>query len=627
MAQTNETVHIYQENKLWGLMANNPITPAVYDTLIPVLNTNLFIAKKHRTSTGINSTGVITNKGKSIIPFSYLQITPSSKSFIVNKWEHNELVFGVLNQSNKVVLNVRFKEINSFYNYWVTKSASGELHLYDREGNFMTKVEADSVSISENHKSLLIHKNGKTGVFDPTGKENYLAKFRQIDYKNGSWETSLFPEWQIISTKDTIKIQADSIKIWDANYFIIGVHSNYYISHRDRKVSNTYESIQAVSSNFAIIQKASRYGVVNRAGEEIMAPSFGQMHYAKGYFYTKSNNQWSVYDSTGTKRSIFKYDSIGSVSNGLFPIKRKGKWGFMNRNGKEVVHCIYDYAANFKQGKAIIQYFGASGIVDLKGDWIVKPKDGLITDYSFNFYILKKGSVYYLKNYENQLIYFTSNQLVFKNETIYEIKDGYTNKVSSLGTLVENGANLENGNQTWQIIKIGNKYGFENTQGLLKITYRYDSLLQFSEGLAAFKLRGKWGFINKNEEIVIQPLFNKVTSFKNNRAIITLSGMKGIVKLDGSFVLTPKFESIKPIETGLWLVKENGLWGIYDSNGKIIIQPKFDQVKYIHKDLIIVIRNGMYGVMNFKGISLFPRIYDFIGYNAALRILLLKQIM
>ncbi len=623
LGQTTEGVQIYLENKLWGLENAKPITPAVYDTLIRVDERNLFIAKKH--GKGFNSTGVITSKGKIIIPFNYWQITPSANVFIVSKWEHNLVTYGVINQSNNTILPIRYEQISNFSNFWVGKLFSGELQLFNFKGAFIKQVNADSISVSNNTQYLLIHKRGKVGLIGSNGNKIFEPNYKKIGKKENRWEVEKFATWQIVNNKDTLALQADTVKLWGKNHLIVGINNNSYLTNNAKLLSKSYKSINAVSPTLAIVKSELLSGAINIEGEELMAPSFGQMYYAKGYFYTQKNNKWAVYDSLGKKRSVFNYDSIGLIANGLFPIKRNGKWGFMNREGKEVIHCIYDIEANFSKGKAIIQYFGSTGIIDLSGRWVVKPKAEKITDYSSNFYIFKKGNLYYLKNYDDELIYFTSNKLVFRNETIYQIKDGYTNRVTSLGTLVANTRTVTKGSQWWQIIKIGAKYGFEDLQGVLKITYRYDSLLPFSEGLAGFKLRGKWGYINEDEIIQIQPLYDEVNKFKNSVALVSQNGNKGLVKPNGTFILKPKFDQLSFIGNNLWLVKKNGLVGIYDASGKVIIQSKFDRINYVNSDLIIVIRNGKFGVVDSTGKSIIPRIYDYIGFDTKLKLLILKQ--
>ncbi len=625
-AQTKETTHAYQENELWGLRDLKPITPAVYDTIIAISNSPYFIAKKHRGSSAINSTGVISAKGKAIIPFSYLQIIPSTSYYIINKWEHNKLLYAVVSASNKMVLPLRFTQIKRFNNYWIAKSNKEGLSFYNLDGRFLKQVNADSAVVSANSSFLKIFKEGKIGILDAQLKQLFPPQYKTLRLKNGTWETESFEKWQLIANNDTLTFNADSVRVWNKNLAIIQLLNSHSIYANGIPISKSYTDMEIVSPHFAITRKKNLWGAISKNGIEIMPPSFGAIRFSEGYFYTRSNHKWSVYDSLGKKRSVFKYDSIGSMTNGLFPVKRKGKWGFMNRDGKEIIRCIYDMEADFKQGKAIIKYFGASGIIDLQGNWVVKPKEENITDVSFNFYIYHKQGVYYLNNYAGELIYFTSHKLLLKNETIYEIRDGYAYRVSSLGRLINNKPIESEGSESWKIIKVGDKYGFENSKGLLTITYRYDSLLPFSEGLAAFKLRGKWGFINEAEDIAIQPLYDKVKPFFNKIAIINSTNKFGLVQPNGQFILKPKFKSILRLNNNLWLVEEKGLKGVYSSSGKVIIQSKYDQIYYVNNNMIIVMRNEKYGVVNFEGKSIIPRTYDYIGFDIENQVLILKQL-
>ena len=624
-AQNEQSGNFYKENGLWGLKDEKRITPAVYDTIISIPSSELLIAKKHHSKEGINSTGVINSKGKVVIPFSYLQITPSSANFIVKKWTSGEVVYGVITQSNKVILNVRFKMIHAINNHWVASSTAHHLQLFNADGVLIKQLSADSVSITDQADFMYLYERGKVGLSNYAGVELFAPQFKSITNIDGKWKTKNFNTWQIFSASDSLSFKADSLFVWNATTQISLLNDEVHILSVNGSVGKTYKSIQVETPTLGISKKMKKFGAIGSNGQEILSPRFKRIYYKKGYFYTQKNQLWSVYDSLGNKRSVFEYDSIGEINNGLFPIKRKGKWGFMNRNGKEVIHCIYDTKANFKKSKAIIGYFGVKGIIDLSGNWVVKPSYKDITDFSYNFFIYRIGEIYYLKNYSNDLIYFSSHPLVFKDETIFEVRPNTTSEISSIGTRVIDDPTFSNASQYWQVIKISGKYGFVDINGLLKITYRYDSLLPFSEDLAAFKLRGKWGFINTDEKIIVQPHYTEVTPFKNGVSVVTAQGKMGLMSNHGKAILKPKYEAISHLKDDLWLVTEQKLIGLFNSQGKIIIQPKYDSLTYINNELIIVARKGKYGAVTIKGTSILPRIYDFIGYDYTNKVLLLKR--
>ena len=622
MGQENNSSTTYTENELWGLAVDKPITPAVYDTLISIKNSPLYIAKKHNSGNGINSTGVISNKGKIIIPLNYLQIIPSEDAYIVKQWVNREVVFGVLSKSNDVILNSRFDDIEPFGKNWITKS-QGRLQLYNTQGLILKELLADSIASTTNPNYIYTFKNGKIGLINAHGTAIYPPIYKSIDFISNEWVASDLPKWQIISSKDTTTVYADSLKIWHKDTHIIGINKRYQIVENGEPKGKTYDAINITNPSFAITTSSKLYGATHRNGQEILTPAFRNLHYKNGYFYGYKNHYWGVYDTLGNRKSIFKYDSIGAIQDGLFPIKRKGKWGFMNRMGKEVIHCIYDSKANFKNGKAIISYFGAQGIINLAGNWEVRPIHTEIVDFSYNFYIHSNNGINYLTNYSGELIYFSSHQLLFKNETIYEIRTDHKKEISSLGTIIN--STQANKIQSWRIIKVGDKYGFEDLNGQLKITYRYDSLMPYNDGLAAFELRSKWGFINANEQIIVQPYYSEVTPFINGFSVVALKGNKGLICKNGEYILNPKYDTIEFLKDDLWVVSKDGLWGIFNSKGNVIVQPKYSCIQYIKDDIIIISSNHRYGAVNNRGESVLPRVYNYISYDNGNNVLLLKS--
>lgn len=69
----------------------------------------------------------------------------------------------------------------------------------------------------------------------------------------------------------------------------------------------------------------------------------------------------------------------------------------------------------------------------------------------------------------------------------------------------------------------------------------FDSLFQFSEGLAAVKeysknKNSKWGFVNKKYEVVIPYKFDEVSPFRNGLAYFRISNIEGYINKNGEVV-------------------------------------------------------------------------------------------
>lgn len=151
-----------------------------------------------------------------------------------------------------------------------------------------------------------------------------------------------------------------------------------------------------------------RWGIMTASGKVTIEPLYEHISYwgVNHLFAVKTNNKWGVVDaSDGQVVLTMKYDSISPVLNGranavyagrelsvditgkevaqeeicmqndLRKVKKSGKWGVIDANGKEIVACLYDEIGSFR-GRLI-------GIINKR---VVK----LATNYSFPINILGK---------------------------------------------------------------------------------------------------------------------------------------------------------------------------------------------------------------------------------------------
>lgn len=55
-------------------------------------------------------------------------------------------------------------------------------------------------------------------------------------------------------------------------------------------------------------------------------------------------------------------------------VNKKGKVGFVDKNGAEVIKCAYESAYPFSGGYAIVTKSGKSGIIDERGKVVLPPE-------------------------------------------------------------------------------------------------------------------------------------------------------------------------------------------------------------------------------------------------------------
>ena len=68
------------------------------------------------------------------------------------------------------------------------------------------------------------------------------------------------------------------------------------------------------------------------------------------------------------KRDTSQYEQYRMHSEGLMPVKKNGKWGYIDGDGNLVIPCIYDEVSLFNGGIAIVKYNGKEYVIDKKGN-------------------------------------------------------------------------------------------------------------------------------------------------------------------------------------------------------------------------------------------------------------------
>jgi len=149
--------------------------------------------------------------------------------------------------------------------------------------------------------------------------------------------------------------------------------------------------------------------------------------------------------------------------------------------------------------------------------------------------------------------------------------------------------------------KAGRRYGFIDESGFIRIACRYDSLLDFNDGLAAARLGKVWGFLDKYERLQIQPHYTTIGSFFNGNAIAQKDEKYGIINKTGMPIVPFQYEKISISKNGGWYVQKNKWLGFVNESGSISIPPRFFNIIEAPLYLNITIRDGKSGLISNLG--------------------------
>ncbi len=302
------------------------------------------------------------------------------------------------------------------------------------------------------------------------------------------------------------------------------------------------------------------------------------------------NDKWGYINKDGVEVIPCKYDDAYSFNEGLARVNiggktdelgnfKGGKWGFIDKTGKIVVDLKYDYVRDFSEGLAAVlvkenedDYFGQWGYVDKTGKEIIP---------------LHYKSAH---NFNEGLAFVTTEDdgsiLIDKTETIIwdGRQEGYygTNFNEGLAPISNDG---------------GYKFDFINTKG--------EKVLDGNYG--APYIRGDNFDIYFNEGLILVRAdddYNKLAAIdtKGNE-IFKINACSGYSFLDGEIYFSGGLAPVLNICPEDYANKDDIKWGYIDKTGTFIIEPKYDSYAHFSNDsnLTCAVRNEKVGYIDKTG--------------------------
>jgi S-layer homology domain/WG containing repeat len=230
-------------------------------------------------------------------------------------------------------------------------------------------------------------------------------------------------------------------------------------------------------------------------------------------------------------------------------------------------------------------------------------------------------------------------------------------------------------------VKIGDRFGYIDTQGKLKISSQFLSATVFSQGLAIVgvkdgyqiidragqpkvmlptseflsyfpappgsftidisgfdsnglipvSMRGVlenggevalFGYLDRTGKWVVKPQ-DSIATFAEGLAAVEVNGKYGYVDVAGNAVIAPQFEEVGAFSQGLAPVKVGEQWGYIDRTGNIMIASQFASVAAFSHGLAAIQQNGKWGFIDRAGKLIvtpqFVEYRDFDGQLAAVK--------
>jgi hypothetical protein len=345
------------------------------------------------------------------------------------------------------------------------------------------------------------------------------------------------------------------------------------------------------------------------------------------------DGKFGYINSEGVEITPLKYDCAMPFRGNLGWVKLGRKWGFVDKQGKEIVPPVYN---------DIVNYF----------DWDYDPIVRIGKKYGY--VCAETGEPLTPVKYDKVEVWtqiFDASSMEFGRAARVQL-DGKWGCINAAGKevipAVYEEIKIFQFEYPHLAAKLNGKWDFFDENGKSITGFQYDDMECFLSGRARVKKDGKYGFINTEGAVVIPLLYDDCElgftwhlsgSEQRNSPIWMKRGDKyGFVDISGNEIVEPQYEFAKPFsdneDVSLAAVVRNGAVGFIDETGKMVIPCMYESDLKDHcgyhfsGGFANVKQGGKWGVIDTDNRVVLPFLYDrfiAIRYNTAFRLAIRKR--
>jgi len=318
----------------------------------------------------------------------------------------------------------------------------------------------------------------------------------------------------------------------------------------------------------------------------------------------EKNNKFGLKDSLGKTIVRAKYDLIDPFRNEFLGqqytnlvtrFKEDGKWGVINRKGKEIIEPVFDDISKIdflnETNLIDVQLNGKWGVYNFEGKEIVKP----LYFKSLNSEVILPTRIISIKQ-DNTFINGNLNLVFGLMDSNFNVI--ITPKYAWLKEASLRSLRLNN----FVASKVGSpkKYGLIDIEENIIFDFKYENISQLSKDLVSINKGGKWQILNSKGFSVNNTIYDAIGYLKNKRVLVMKNNSMGYIDEKGKEVISCVYSNAENFdEKGIANVTYNNYTFTIDINGNREEKRETIEKRSLLEFTSITARN-IFNTINFK---------------------------
>lgn len=278
------------------------------------------------------------------------------------------------------------------------------------------------------------------------------------------------------------------------------------------------------------------------------------------------------------------YAKARRADEGRITVARDGRYGFLDLEGNVIVAPTYEFASWHSEGLAVVAVDGHDGFVDAAGTMVLEPRYEEATPFRDGIARVKRDGLWGLINRDGELIHDALyNRLgQIRDGACWAVQGDKCYVLAASGDVLAGrwfDEILQADEDGMWPVRDGEHWAFLRPDGSLVAT-GLDGAMAFTEGLGRARRGDKWGFVNNRGEWRIECKYADAWAFEEQRAAVRGELGWRFVDPDGQEYGPKTLPFGNRFRNGMAPVQMEGEWGFLGMNGEVSIKPQFSWVGY-----------------------------------------------
>jgi hypothetical protein len=409
----------------------------------------------------------------------------------------------------------QFDDVTGFQEGLAFVKVGDKWGVIDKTGKEVVKPQYDDpeyFAYSFIEGMAQVSKDGKWGYIDKTGKEIVSPQYELFggDFSDGL--AAIFVDGQFgyinKSGDEVIEPQFDEASDFSEGLAVVRDSDTGYISFIDKtgkKVIETpyyyqYDVIPGYDlfneGLLWVFNEDSKYGAIDKTGKVIVDLIYDEPTYQldggeygnRSYYFSEGlaivgeDLNRVIIDTTGKEvAKLQQYDGseyfyVSDYIDGLATIRTGDytmyKWGFIDKEGKEVIKAQYDHAKDFSEGLAAIRKSHKWGFVNNAGQEVITPQYDDAYSFQEGLAWVKTGEKWgAIDKTGKEVIKPQYDDWFVGSDIAYAFTEGFA------------------------FVRQGDNFGYIDKTGKEVTGLQFENAWYFNEGRAPVQVGEKWGYI------------------------------------------------------------------------------------------------------------------------------------